>query len=59
MMKKILSVGFDVPGGEVEMVDHLSGRSLLDADIVIFSPEVPYDTYKSKTYNGKLCLSRL
>jgi hypothetical protein len=54
--KKILSVGFEVPGGEVEEVNHLSKRSLLDADIVIFAPKIPY-TYGSDTYLGRRALS--
>lgn len=56
MGKKILSVGFDVPGGDVEDVDRLSNRSLLDADIVIFQPGIPH-TYTDETYLGKSCLS--
>ena len=56
MARTILSVGFEVPGGAIEQVDLLSGRSLLDADIIIFAPEVPY-TYESDTYLGKTCLS--
>lgn len=56
MARTILSVGFEVPGGEVEQVDLFSRRSLLDADVVIFSPAVPY-TYESDTYLGKTCLS--
>src|SRR6266581_4128107 len=56
MAKTILSVGFQVPGGETELVNLLSKRSLLDADVVIFSPEIPY-TYGSTTYLGKTCLS--
>lgn len=56
MARTILSVGFEVPGGETEFVNLLSKRSLLDADIVIFSPEIPY-TYGSESYLGKTCLS--
>ena len=56
MAKTILSVGFEVPGGEVEDVEALSNRSLLDADIIIFQPGIPY-TYGGDSYLGKDCLS--
>lgn len=56
MARTILAVGFEVPGGEVEEVDLLSHRSLLDADIIVFAPGVPY-SYESATYLGKPCLS--
>ena len=36
--KKILSVGYDFHGGEVERVSLDSDRSLLDADIIVFEP---------------------
>jgi len=56
MARTILSVGFEVPGGEVNEVSLLSNQSLLDADIIIFKPGIPY-TYGSNTYLGKDCLS--
>lgn len=56
MSKIILSVGFEVPGGEVEQVELLSDRSLLDADIILFQPEIP-STHGEDTYQGKRCLS--
>ena len=56
MARPILSVGVEVPGGEIERVDSHSRRSLLDADIILFSPEVPY-SYTSENYLGKPCLS--
>ena len=57
MPKKILSIGgLEIPGGEVERIQFHSRRSLLDADIVIFSPGFPPD-YSSTTYQGKTCLS--
>jgi hypothetical protein len=55
-MKKIVTVGLEVPGGEVEEVDILSKRSLLDSDIIVFSPAIP-NTYGSDTYLGKESLS--
>lgn len=56
MARSLISVGFQVPGGEVEYVPLLSDRSLLDADIIVFQPGIP-DTYGSDTYLGKTCLS--
>jgi hypothetical protein len=57
MPKKILSVGsHEIPGGEIESINLHSRRSLLDADIIVFSPEIPY-SYGSDTYKGKNCLS--
>ena len=39
MAKRIISVGHDVPGKtEAESVEFKSNDSILDADIVIFSP---------------------
>lgn len=56
MPKSIVAVGFDVPGGEVESIDLLSDRSLLDFDIVLFRPSIPYMP-NSSSYQGKTCLS--
>jgi hypothetical protein len=56
MTRKILSIGFEFPGGEIEQLELTSDRSLLDADIIVFEPEVPY-RHASETYLGKPCLS--
>lgn len=56
MARRIFSVGVEIPGDEAENVNFLSPQSLLDADIVLFSPEVPY-IYERDTYQGKPCLS--
>jgi hypothetical protein len=56
MARKILSVGFEVPGGDIEVVDLLSNRSLLDADIILFEPGIPHG-YGVTTYQGKACLA--
>ena len=53
MAKKILSVGVEIPGGEVEQVESTSKRSLLDADVVIFAPEIPGGTYAISNYRGR------
>ena len=56
MAYKILSVGFDFPGGECEYVAHRSERSLLDADIVIFQPGLSSDYAVQASHNGQPCL---
>jgi hypothetical protein len=48
-------VGLDIPGDASESVAILSDRSLLDADLVIFQPEIP-PLYGSTSYQGKRCL---
>ena len=40
MVKKIISVGFEIPGNVAEYVSLRSNRSLLDADIVVFQPSI-------------------
>lgn len=55
MAKVVISVGIHIPGDDVEGVEILSDRSLLDADIVIFRPGVP-TFYGEETYLGKRCL---
>jgi hypothetical protein len=57
MAKKILSVGFEIPGDQAEYVSLNSNRSLLDADIVIFKPYTNYENYTSRSYKGKPRLS--
>ncbi len=39
-MKKILSFGWEFPGGDIESISFDSDRSLLDADIIIFHPDL-------------------
>ena len=52
MKNHILSVGFSVPGDEIENVSFKSDRSLLDADIIVFAPNLEsYDF--SGYYDGK------
>lgn len=55
MAKALLAVGIEIPGGDVESVDIVSDRSLLDADIIVFQPGIP-TWYGSETYLGKRCL---
>src|SRR6266702_7024701 len=52
-----MSVGFEVPGDVVEQVDFQSGMSLLDADVIIFAPNLShYDAREH--YAGKRCVSQ-
>ena len=53
MAKKIISVGFEIPGGVVEYVSLRSNRSLLDADIVVFSPQMGSEYYISRYHQGR------
>jgi hypothetical protein len=53
---RLLSVGFEFPGAVVEQIQLESDRSLLDADIIVFEPGIPYQYY-SDTYRGKPSLS--
>lgn len=57
MPKHIISVGFDIPGEVSECVDFTSDSSLLDADIVVFSPNVE-DYTADETYQGKSLLTK-
>jgi hypothetical protein len=56
MRKHIISVGFDIPGDAAELLDYWSDDSLLDADIVVFSPNLEeYDV--DQIYLGKSLLT--
>ncbi|MEK6571525.1 MAG: hypothetical protein AABZ61_09155, partial [Bacteroidota bacterium] len=54
---RIFSINCLLPGGKGEFVDLVSDRSLLDADIIIFSPSLPSDLFPDKEYQGKKLLS--
>lgn len=51
MTKKISTIGYELPGKSDELINFDDKRSLMDSDIVIFSPETPngYDDQ----YQGK------
>ncbi len=58
MPQSIVSIGVQVPGGEIEYVRHTEKISLLDWDIIILSTYMHNSFYYgSDTYNGKPCLS--
>jgi hypothetical protein len=52
--KHVMTVGFEIPGDVAEPVSFRSGRSLLDADLVIFAPSLDgYENAYPGTYQGK------
>ena len=54
MRKRIISVGFSIPGHSDCYHSYNSSQSLLDADIVVFEPD--FSCYrKYSTYQGKKC----
>ena len=55
MTKKISTIGYELPGKSNELVDFNDKKSLMDSDILIFSPETPngYDS----DYQGKASYS--
>lgn len=57
MEKKIISVGFKIPADEESFYSFSSSQSLLDGDIVIFSPNLE-DYWAKEEYNGKPCYSQ-
>ena len=58
MVKKtIFSVNTVVPGDELIEINYASDYTLLDADIILFTPDFPYSWYGAETYKGKRCLS--
>ena len=54
MQKHVVSVGFEIPGVN-ECVDFNSDTSLLDADIVVFSPNLEEYTVDDN-YRGRAAL---
>ncbi len=53
MPKNILSVGFDFPGGAAEYVPLTSDKSLLDADIIVFKPDMAHHYSHSRSFRGR------
>jgi len=56
-MKKIITIGFDIPGySEESYKSYSANQSLLDADIIVFEPDFSeYSCHES--YQGKDCYS--
>jgi len=57
MQKHVISVGFDIPGEANECVGFTSDASLLDADIIVFAPNLE-DYTVDDTYQGKDLLTK-
>jgi len=55
-MKKIITIGFDIPGYSENYKPYNSSQSLLDADIIVFEPNLS-DYYCPENYQGKPCYS--
>lgn len=57
--KTIFTVGFDLPSNDFEYKSFNSNVSLLDADIILFEPNLIYQTdpFTGSKYNGKPNLS--
>jgi hypothetical protein len=53
--KRIISVGFSFPGNAGEYIPFRSDRSLLDADIIVFEPQI-HGYSSEKYYQNKLLL---
>ena len=57
MQKHVISVGFDIPGEVNECVDFTSDSSLLDADIVVFSPNLEgytvFETIRDRAFSAR------
>jgi hypothetical protein len=57
-MKTIFAVGIDIPADGVKFVRFDSDTSLLDADIIVFNPDISgMYGYNYEHYQGKPCLS--
>lgn len=58
MAKSIVSVGFEIPGHSDKFLSLESDQSLLDYDIVVFTPDISsLFGYGFEQYQGKPCLS--
>lgn len=55
MEKKIISIGYEIPGHSDLMVDYSSNKSILDGDLIVFAPDFSgYSLHPSnESYNGK------
>ena len=51
-MKKIITIGFDIPGYSENYNPYNSSQSLLDADIIVFEPDFSCYSYY-ETFQGK------
>lgn len=52
---RFASVGFGFPSDQVDNLSFYSNSSLLDFDVIVFSPIVEAEYYASESYLGKPC----
>jgi hypothetical protein len=57
MERSLISIGFEIPGHSTKTRYYFCGESLLDHDIVVFSPAIPSVFTSAETYQGKPSLS--
>lgn len=57
MGKKLVCVGYTIPGSPVKDLSWNSDQSLLDADVILFQPNIPYEYYSGRTHQGKTVLT--
>lgn len=58
MKKKIFTINYQIPGASELNLDFSSKQSLMDADIVVFNPAIPYyerSLLSDGQYQGKTC----
>ena len=56
--RRIFTIGFDLPGDEFEFIAFDSDQTLLDADIILFKPDLGnFDFEYGHEYGGKPILS--
>jgi hypothetical protein len=54
MSKRIIAVEFNFPNEAVDELDFVSDRSVLDADIIVFQPELPFQYgHSGESYSGQ------
>jgi hypothetical protein len=53
MSKRIITIGFEIPGFPEYFRSYRSDQSLLDADLIVFEPNFDHYSATSSTYQGK------
>jgi hypothetical protein len=60
-MKRILTVGVELPLDDIEQISIREHRSLLESDIILFRPSItdfyPYSPFGDDSYKGKPCFT--
>jgi len=50
--RQIMAIGVEIPGGEIETIPFNQHKSLADADIILFAPNLNLDMYSNKQLGG-------